>query len=142
MGALDRVFGEFRPAMFIIYNSRKNKFKCQCYDDQTTKKAQVNNYLTPIFSQKNRPQPIQYLFPNEKNDLDETEKRVLNSKDKDLITFDQMAWGFEHNLVVVFQEQDSQYFRINECMRSTGMLIVVQIPTQQLENICFGKCNS
>ena len=142
---LDQVFGEFRSAMFLLSNTTTSNItsKCQCYDDQTSNRpAQLKNYITSIFPQKNRPEPIQYLFTNKKDDQDETEKWVLNSKDKDLVTFNGMAYGFEHNLVVVFQVQASKYFLINECMRSTGMLIIVQLPAQKLVNLCFGKCNS
>ena len=126
--------------MFLIsFFSSDTTFECQCYNDQTTKKAQLNNYITPIFHQRNRPQPIQYLFKNIKDDQYEAEKWVLNSKDADLITFDTMANGFEHNLVVVFQSQDSQFFDINACMRSTGMLIIVQLPEIKVRHLCFGK---
>ena len=64
----------------------------------------------------------------------------MKAKENDLITLNDMAYGFEHNLVVVFQSQDPQYFQINECMRSTAMLVVVKLPEKQLNNFCFGKC--
>ena len=115
-------------------------FKCQCYggDNLASNYVLFKNYINTIFHQRNnRPQPILYW---EHPSKDKGKDWVLKSKDNDLITPIPMAWGFEHNLVVVFQSQDHQVFDINSCMRSTAMLIVVSMPAQQLNDLCFGKC--
>ena len=140
LNALDQVFSDFRPALFLFVDSDDDKiFKCQCYNGNDNCK-QRRSHINSIFHQKiNRPEPIQYWDPK---DYDEVKDWVLKLKDKDIIMQRDMANGFEHNLVVVFQSQNPEKFYINESMRSTAMLIVVSMPEQQLENLCFGKCKS
>ena len=114
-------------------------FKCQCYggDNLASNYVLFKNYINTIFHQRNnRPQPIQYWGSSKAKAKD----WILKSKDNDLITQINMAFGFEHNVVVVFQSQDPHHFDINSCMRSTAMLIVVNMPVQQLNNLCLGKC--
>ena len=119
--ALDHLFGDYRPAL-ILFNSSdpKKEFNCQCYKkDQTDTFTQLKNHIAKTFHQKSRCLPIQYFGINKEKD--EAKDWVLKTKKNDLITLNNMAYGFEHNLVVVFQSQDPQYFQINECMRSTAM---------------------
>ena len=84
-----------------------------------------------------RPKPI--LYWTEENEI-ESKNWIQNSKDRDLITASRVAYGFEHNVIVVIQENDPQNFDINISMRSTAMLVVVNIPKEQLNNLCFGAC--
>ena len=105
--------------------------------NKTRRKSQ--NYINITAPSHNRHQPIQYWQPEDK---EEAKDWVLKSKNRDLITERGMANGFEHNLVVVFQSQDTEKYYVNECMRSTAILYIVSIPEEQLESYCFGKCQS
>ena len=87
-----------------------------------------------------RPKPI--LYWTEVNEL-ESKSWILNNKskrDRDLITPSRTAYGFENNVIVVIQENEPQNFDINMSMRSTAMLVVVNMPEEQLNNLCFGAC--
>ena len=142
----DEFFGNYTPAL-ILFNSTdpKKEFNCQCYTKDISKTeilfTQLKNYINKIFHQKSRCRhPIQYFGIINEEEKHEVKNWVLKAKENDLITLNNMAYGFEHNLVVVFQSQDPQYFQINECMRSTAMLVVVKLPEKELKNFCFGKC--
>ena len=130
------------PGGPIMPQNGKKLFKCHCYNnDPTSIGTQLRSHINSIFCHRNRPQPIQYNWGTLK-DEDQAKEWVLKSNDKDLITRKGMSHGFEHNIVVIFQPQDPQKFHIDECMRSTAMLIVVKIPELQLNTACIGKCNS
>ena len=142
LDALDQTFSDYIPALFLFSyttNGDVKVFNCQCYDGDNLASNFVllKNYINTIFHQRNnRPKPIQYWGSSK----DKAKDWILKSKDNDLITQISWAFGFEHNVVVVFQSQNPQHFDINSCMRSTAMLIVVNLPVQQLNNLCLGKC--
>ena len=63
LDALDQVFSDYRPALFLFGNTDGGGkfFKCQCYnvDDQTSNLTQLRNYINSIFHQmNNRPQLV------------------------------------------------------------------------------------
>ena len=62
---------------------------------------------------------------------------IIDTKGRDLIVDYEFFHGHEHNVVVVFQEDNKNLFEHNMCMRATYFLIVVNIPKCQFESFCF-----
>ena len=90
-------------------------------------------FLAPIYNNFNRPQPKVYL---EKANVDQAKTWVTSSnKANDLITDNQLVNGFEHPIVVIFNRKGS--FEHNLAMRSTGIVVVVDIPYKPWCKTCF-----
>ena len=113
---------------------------CQCYDDQAEERPRkFKSYVNDIYQQFNRKLPIFYL---DKEENDEAKKWVFTSnKHMDLITDYEMVNGFEHDVVIIIQRQDSNTFEHNLVMRSMVIPIIVKLPWYQWRDKCFGKCN-
>ena len=83
-------------------------------------------------------QPIVYL---EKSQVQEAKNWVYNipkTKAADLITDFNLVNGFEHPIVVMFNRDG--FFEHNMAMRSTGLLIIVNLPTyESWRAICFSE---
>ena len=105
-------------------------------------KNQLRSQINEVFREMKRPLPILYGFSKEDTDLAKSWITTSDSKkDCDLVTLSSLVHGFEHNIVVLFQCQDQQFFDANISMRATALLIIVNIPTEPLDNVCFGKCH-
>ena len=151
---LQKVFQDFVPILFLISiytnmikrhgGQQHDWFNCGCYNSQMKPcyplSKQFENHIEKVFAEMRRPKPI--LYWTEVNEL-ESKSWILNNKskkDRDLITPSRTAYGFENNVIVVIQENEPQNFDINMSMRSTAMLVVVNMPKEQLNNLCFGAC--
>ena len=105
--------------------------KCKCYKDKSPQELMA--FLAPIYNNFNRPQPKVYL---EKANVDQAKTWVTSSnKANDLITDHQLVNGFEHPIVVIFNLKGR--FEHNLAMRSTGIVVVVDIPTMPWYRKCF-----
>ena len=105
-------------------------------------KNQLRSQINEVFREMKRSLPILYGFSKEDTDLAMSWITATDSKkDCDLVTLSSLVHGFEHNIVVLFQCQDEQFFDANISMRTTALLIIVNIPTEPLDNVCFGKCH-
>ena len=90
-------------------------------------------FITPIYKKFNRPQPNVYL---EKANVDQAKTWVTSSnKANDLITDRYLVNGFEHPIVVIFNQIG--YFEHNLAMRATGIVVVVDIPFIPWRKKCF-----
>ena len=133
-------------ALFICNWTNNFYENCSCYNEEYWKrlmnKKKIRENLKAnifeVYSEEKRKNPTIYL---EEEDIDQT-TRWINERPKtcDLITDYSMVQGFEHNTVVVFQDQDPEKFDHNSCMRANSYLIVLEIPLEQRYGLCFGKC--
>merc|ERR1719219_1480398 len=95
---------------------------CKCYKDKSPQELKA--FLAPIYTNFNRPQPKVYL---EKANVDQAKTWVTSSnKANDLITDPLLVNGFEHPIVVIFNRKGK--FEHNLAMRSTGIVVMVDIP--------------
>ena len=138
--ALKGIDDTFNTAAFIVipwsgsltYNTDSMTGHCKCYEECTPQ--ELMTFLAPIYKKFNRPEPIVYL---EIEHVDQTKTWVTKSnKANDLITSHYLVNGFEHSIVVIFNEKGA--FPHNIAMRSTGILVVVDIPWWSWSKICHG----
>ena len=79
--------------------------------------------------------------PEDKLKVEEVKNWIKSHpKNNDLVTEYNQIHGFEHPIVVVFQDDDPAKYELNICMRATSYLVVVEMPTKQHRSLCFGKC--
>ena len=103
-----------------------------CYKDRNKSPLELKAFLAPIYNNFNRPQPNVYL---EEADVDQAKTWVTSlRKANDLITDPQLVNGFEHPIVVIF---NNYYFNHNLAMRSTGVVVVVNISFYPWATVCF-----
>ena len=115
----------------IPWTLTSNTNYCMCYGKYSLQ--ELMTILSPIYKNFNRPEPIVYL---EMEHVDQTRTWVTNSnKANDLITSHYLVNGFEHPIVVIFNEEGT--FGHNLAMRSTGIVVVVNIPYNPWSKICF-----
>ena len=108
-----------------------NTYYCKCYKDKSPQELMA--FLAPIYNNFNRPQPNVYL---EKANIDQAKAWMISSsKANDLITDNFLVNGCEQPIVVVFNEKGE--FHHNLAMRSTGILVVVDIPEDPWMQKCF-----
>ena len=108
-----------------------NTYYCKCYKDKSPQELMA--FLAPIYDNFNRPQPNVYL---EKANIDQAKAWMISSsKANDLITDNFLVNGCEQPIVVVFNEKGE--FHHNLAMRSTGILVVVDIPEDPWMQKCF-----
>ena len=86
-----------------------------------------------IYKKYNRPQPIFYLEIAHRNQANYWVRS--SKKASDLITSYPFVIGFEHPIVVIFNERST--FDHNMAMRSTGIVVVVDIPYNPWRKKCF-----
>ena len=104
---------------------------CKCYGVLSPQEFMA--FLAPIYNRFNRPQPTVYLKITH---VDHTKTWVTSSKKaSDLITDYFLVNGFEHPIVVIFNDKDT--FMHNVAMRSTGIVVVVNIPYDPWSTKCF-----
>ena len=104
---------------------------CNCYKDNSPQELVA--FLAPIYNNFNRPQPKTYL---ETANVDQAKSWVTSSnKANDLITDHCLVNGFEHPIVVIFNQKGK--FMHNLTMRSTTIVVVVDIPYNPWSRKCF-----
>ena len=105
---------------------------CKCYKDKSPQELMA--FLAPIYNNFNRPQPKVYL---EKANVVQAKTWVTSSNkaSNDLITDGNLVNGFEHPIVVIFNAKGQ--FEHNLAMRSTGIVLVVDIPYKPWSRKCF-----
>ena len=91
-------------------------------------------YTNGIYQQAQRSQPIIYL---DKSNATQAFDWVTSiSKTNDMITNSFLVNGYEHPIVVVFNNDDC--FEHNLAMRSTGLLVIVNLDS---DTLCFSDEN-
>merc|ERR1719510_2138887 len=109
---------------FLAPINRPQPYKCT---------QELMAFLAPIYNNFNRPQPNIYL---EKANIDQAKRWVTSShKTNDLITDGLLVSGLEHPIVAIFNWKGK--FEHNLAMRSTGILVVVDIPYSPWCRKCF-----
>ena len=121
-------------ALIVVpWTFSRYRYTCMCYKDRKKSPLELKAFLAPIYNNFNRPQPNVYL---EKANVDQAKTWVTSSnKANDLITDRLLVNGFEHPIVVIFNEKDC--FEHNLAMRSTGIVVVVDIPFDPWVKKCF-----
>jgi len=128
--ALKRIDDACNTSALIVIPWTRPYF-CKCYKDKSPQELMA--FLAPIYNNFNRPQPIVYL---EKANINQAKTWVTSSnKANDLITDGNLVNGFEHPIVVIFNRKG--YFEHNFVMRSTGIVVVVDIPYDPWKTKCF-----
>ena len=97
----------------------------------------LKSLLLETFKDNGRDQPVIYI---DEDGIEDARQWVAsNIKSRDLICEYALIQGFEHDAVVVFQDQNPEKFEHNSCMRAKSILIIVELPKHQ-KRFCFGKC--
>ena len=138
-----------KSAILLLDNDSFEVCDSGCYDDESTNFSKFSNYVNEIASKMKRPKPTIYLnndgieeaknwiLGSEKIDQDKDVKDVF---DQDLITDYVLVHGYEHDAIVIFQEQNSNYLEHYLCLRASTFLMVVTIPETEYKSMCFEKC--
>ena len=123
----------YGSALFVLpWNSYIDN-TCGCYKKDLGFTQQVMNYIDGIYQQVQRSQPVIYL---EQSKVTQAFNWVTSgAKTNDMITNSFLVNGYEHLVVVVFN-QDGR-FEHNLAMRSTGLLVIVNLTYSPWINICF-----
>ena len=152
-------------AMFVCNWGYTNCKTCQCYQGEEPTNTEFANHVSKIFEKSGRSKPIVYrqetgvyrtlsggaqaghsgtqtFNEQELAKIEEVKNWIKASSTKtcDLITEYNQIQGFEHTIVVVFQDQDPTKYELNICMRATSYLIVIEMPQKQHTSLCFGAC--
>ena len=112
---------------------------CECYKNKIGTSEDLKAHIHDIYHKFKRNQPIVYLKKSHKEDAKNWVCDIIPSTNKaDLITDFNLVNGFEHPIVVMFNRDG--FFEHNIAMRSTGLLIIVNIPTyESWRAICFSE---
>lgn len=133
-----------RPAMFFI-NPNLVIGRCEeCYDLKNMLfggKDQIEDFLIKIYIKVGRSNTLINVLAKSPLGQIQTQHWVNDPGGKDLLIRMDLIDGLSHDVVIIFQEHNSNVFEHNACMRATAILIVVYIPKKQHEEFCFcGIC--
>ena len=112
---------------------------CECYKNKIGTSEDLKAHIHDIYHKFKRTQPIVYFKKSHEEDAKNWVCNIIPSTNKaDLITDFNLVNGFEHPIVVMFNRDG--FFEHNIAMRSTGLLIIVNIPTyESWRAICFSE---
>ena len=114
---------------------------CNCYKNNAEKISTFSSYVKEMAKENNRKEPVVYLSKNQ-TDENRANQWVSDTKFRDLITANVLVHGYSHDAVVIFQEQNTDYFEHYLCLRASQFLMIVMIPEEEFRGLCFGKCDS
>ena len=137
----------FESALFVlprnifgssIFGGSENS-NCKCYKEDLQLgfdfTLQIMDYIDRIYQQIQRSQPVFYLCQS--NFTQAFNWVSSGTKTNDMITNSFLVNGYEHSIVVIFNRNGR--FEHNLAMRSTGLLVIVNLPFTPWIHICFSE---
>ena len=137
----------FESALFVLPRNLfgtsilggSDNSNCKCYKEDLQLgfdfTQQIMDYIDRIYQQIQRSQPAFYLC---QSNFTQAFNWVSSAtKTNDMITNYFLVNGYEHSIVVVFNRDGR--FEHNLAMRSTGLLVIVNLPFTPWIHICFSE---
>ena len=100
---------------------------------------QFLSHIKEIYNKCGRPDQeiVENMWMPETRDNYHVKDWVNDLRGKDMFTKENMIHGLSHDVVVVFMDDDAQFFPTNICLRACAILVVVSLPELAYDNLCF-----